>query len=221
MSLLMWKQVPLVCVCVCVCVSEWACPSASGECHRTLFWGSKHTRFDPLILSGSSVPGISFDLTLPTLSETNRRLNSPTLNWDAWSVTSWWSCNSIMCRIPNEFCMPKIDPLHHVAANTTTQPNPPSGGTNPGPGCVAGGVAGRLLAPVCISWTVLSSGESLRSGSSSSCGSVSSITGGERCSVCPAWGSSEPGVALAAPAGVSLFSGCILHGNGSWITLLS
>ncbi len=122
-----------------------------------------------------------------------------------------------MCRIPNEFWMPKIEPLHHVAANTTTQPKPPSGGTKPGPGCALGGVAGRLSGqPVCISCTVLSSGASLHSGSSYSCGSLCSTA---RCSVCPACvsvlDSSEPGVPLAAPAVFSLLSGCILNGTNA------
>lgn len=36
--------------------------------------------------------------------------------------------------MPKEFWIPKIEPLHQVAARTTSQPKPPSGGTNPAPG---------------------------------------------------------------------------------------
>ena len=89
---------------------------------------------------------------------------SPTLNWDVLSSGSACSFTSIMCRMPKEFWIPKMDPLHQVAASTTSQPKPPSGGTNwcpdlsdwiPASESEAGETGG--LHPASIICTVLSS----------------------------------------------------------------
>lgn len=45
---------------------------------------------------------------------------SPTLNCDVWS--SACSFTNIKWRMPKEFWIPKMEPLHHVAAKTTNQP---------------------------------------------------------------------------------------------------
>lgn len=75
--------------------------------------------------------------------------------------------------MPKEFWIPKIDPLHQVAARTTSQPKPPSGGTNPAsspcfststPASEAGDWGGRGgLHPASIGSTVLSCGTILHS----------------------------------------------------------
>lgn len=90
---------------------------------------------------------------------------SPTLNCDVLSPGSACSSTSIRCMMPKEFWMPNMEPLHQVAANTTSQPYPPSGGTNPPPcaaspwtltsGSEAGGRGG--LHPTSISCSSLSS----------------------------------------------------------------
>lgn len=60
-----------------------------------------------------------------------------TLNCDVLSSGSACSRTSIRCMMPKEFWMPNMEPLHQVAANTTSQPYPPSGGTNPAPCAVS------------------------------------------------------------------------------------
>lgn len=98
---------------------------------------------------------------------------SPTLNWDVFSSTSVCSSTSFVCRMPKEFWIPKMEPLHQVAASTTTQPNPPSGGANSEPcPCLSAWLstseseAGGSGESGCrqsasITWTVLTSGTSV------------------------------------------------------------
>lgn len=136
---------------------------------------------------------------------------SPTLNWDVWSSGSVCSFTSIMCRIPKELWIPKIDPLHQVAAKTTSQPaKPPSGGTKPAPWpgfstCTLAsksepGVRGGLQ-PVSISCVLLSSFTILPSLPSAwSCFLVSRSWGASLCSI---WG---PGAGCSVRD--SLSDGC-------------